>query len=470
MTRAPQRTTLVISVIVGLTLLVITGLTFLVQPMAEDLDLPNVTVELALVAPSIAALLVVFIAGRAGDWFGERKTIIAAGMVFTLGAGILATATIDPAVIIGLAMCGAGSAVIQVVALSLLKRTTLEGKARVQAFTTFGMVFPAAFLVFPIATSFLLGFVNWRWVPAIWSFGGVVVVVMAVLLLNRDRMRTGSGEWASSILAGIALATGGRMLNEIGREEGNPVIIAMTATCCTVATIACVLVVKRSKNPGLSVRPLTGVMVRPLLFGIAVIALIQILTYISIGLAYFYDMSPFEASIAIAPAQIGAVIGAKVVASRAIKVWGVPRSGRGLLLMTGLVMLLLVFVRPDTAVWYLVLVATVFSLTGMAALTVMNLDIMDRAPEGTAGIVSSFRTAATSLGGALSMVVLGVAVLSSVSIASGSGSVDEAQLEDLAAGFRFEGVVGFFIAVIGWAVLYVSSRRDRTTIRVGVSV
>jgi len=138
--------------------------------------------------------------------------------------------------------------------------------------------------------------------------------------------------------------------------------------------------------------------------------------------------------------------------------------------MTGLVMLLLVFVQPDTAVWYLVLVATVFSLTGMAALTVMNLDIMGRAPEGAAGIVSSFRTAASSLGGALSMVVLGVAVLSSVSIASGSGSVDEAQLEELAAGFRFEGVVGFLIAVIGWAVLYVSSRRDRTTIRVGVSV
>ena len=70
----------------------------------------------------------------------------------------------------------------------------------------------------------------------------------------------------------------------------------------------------------------------------------------------------------------------------------------------------------------------------------------------------------------MSMPVLGLAVLSSVSIAGGSASVDETQLEDLAAGFRFEGVVGFVIAVIGWAVLYVSSRRDRTTIRVGVSV
>ena len=469
MTPAQRRITLAISVIVGLTLLVVTGLTFLVQPMAEDLDLANVTVELALVVPAISALLVVFVAGRAGDWFGERKTIIAAGMVFTLGAGVLATASIDPAVIVGLAMCGAGSAVIQVVALSLLKRTIPDGKALVQAFTTFGMVFPAAFLVFPIATSFFLGFVSWRWVPASWSVGGVIMIVIALRILEHNRTGTGSGEWASPILAGIALATGGRMLNEIGRQEGNPVIVAITATCCIVATVACVLVMKRARNPGVSVRPLRGAMVRPLLFGIAIIALIQILTYISIGLEYFYDMSPLEASLAIAPAQVGAVIGAKVVASRAIHVWGIPRSGRGLLLMTGIVMLLLVFVRSDTAVWYLVLVATAFSLTGMAALTVMNLDIMGRAPEGSAGIVSSFRTAASSLGGAMSMPVLGVAVLSSVSIAGGSASVDETQLEDLAAGFRFEGVVGFVIAVIGWAVLYVSSRRERTTIRVGVS-
>lgn len=465
-TNAQQRITLVISVIVGITLLVITGLTFLVQPMAEDLDLPNITVELALVAPSIAALLVVFAAGKAGDWFGERKTIIAAGMVFTLGALILASANIDPAVIVGLAMCGAGSAVIQVVALSLLKRTTSDGTPRVRAFTTFGMVFPAAFLVFPIGTSFLLGFVNWRWVPVIWSVGGVVVVAMSLLLLNRDRPRTGSGEWASPILAGIALATGSRMLHEIGRQDGNPIIIAMTATFCTVASLACMIVMKRASHPGLSLRPLRGAMVRPLLIGIAIIALIQILTYISIALRYFYDMSPLEASLAIAPAQLGAVIGAKVVASRAIHMWGVSRSGRDLLLLTGLVMLLLVFVQSGTPAWYLILVATAFSLTGMAAITVMNLDIMGRAPEGSAGIVSSFRTAASSLGAAMSMVVLGVAVLSSVSIAGGSGGIDETQMEALASALRTDGVIGFVIAVTGWAILYLSGRRFRATIRV----
>jgi len=462
-------TTYGVSVMVGLTLLVVTGLTFLIDPMAQDLQLPNTTVELALVAPSIAALLVVFVAGRAGDRFGERKTIIAAGVVFTLGAGVLASASFDPAVIVGLAMCGAGSVVVQVVALSLLKRTTPDGKARVQAFTTFGMVFPVAFLVFPIGTSLLLGLVNWRWIPVIWSVCGVVVVVISLLLLNRDRQGTAEGEWASPILAGIALATGSRMLQEISRDQGNPIIIGMTATFCAVATVACVLVMKRAKHPGLSVRPLGGAMVRPLLFGIAILSLIQILTYISIALKYFYDMTPLEASIAIAPAQVGAIFGAKVVASRAIQAWGISRSGRSLLLLTGLVMLLLVFVQAGTPVWYLVLVATAFSLTGMAALTVMNLDIMGRAPEGAAGIVSSFRTAASSLGAAMSMVVLGVAVLSSVSLAGGSNNVSETQLEELAAALRVDGVIGCVIAAVGWAVLYVTGRRDRADHTVGAS-
>lgn len=456
-----MRTVYSLCVIVGLSLLVVTGLTFLVTPMAEDLGLASTSVELALVAPSIAALLVVFVAGRAGDRLGERRTIIAAGIVFTVGAGLLASASIDPVVIVGLAMCGAGAIAIQVVALSLLKRATPTERARVSAFTTFGMVFPFAFLVFPIATALVLGFAHWRWIPVAWLAGGAVMIVIALTLLERDRPGAAGGEWASPILAGVALATGSRLLQELGRSEGNPVVIAMTASCCVLATSACVAVVRRSRNPGIPFQVLRGVMVRPLLVGIAIVALIQILTYVSIALQYFYDISPLEAALAIAPAQVGAIVGAKVVAGLAIKAWGIARAGRDLLLMTGLVLLLLVFVQVATAVWYVVLVSTAFSLTGAAALTVMNLDIMSRATESSAGIVSSFRTAASSLGAAVSMVVLGVAVLSSVSIAGGPTSVEDTQLEELAAALRIDGVIGFVIAAIGWTILYVSARRSR---------
>ncbi|MFY9331221.1 MAG: MFS transporter [Candidatus Nanopelagicales bacterium] len=464
-TPAQRLSTYALSVIVGLSLFVVTGLAFLVLPMAEDLGLDDSTVQLALVAPAIAALLVVFVAGRAGDMLGERRTIIAAGLIFTVGAGVVASATNDPSVIVGLAFCGAGAIAIQVVALSLLNRVAPDGLAHVRAFTTFGMVFPLAFLLFPIATAYVLGIANWRWVPVIWVVGGAVVIVMSFRLLERDRPVGAPGEWGSPILAGIALATGSRMLQEISRQERNLTIVAITASVCTLATIACVLILKSARSPGLSLRPLSGAMMPPLLFGIAVIALIQILTYVTIALEYFYDMSPLEASFAIAPAQIGAVIGAKLVASRSIRVWGIARSSRGLLLVTGLVMLLLVFFQSGTTVWFLIMVATLFSLTGVAALTVMNMDIMGRAPEGSAGVVSAFRTAASSLGAAASMVVLGLAVLSSVSVADEAADIDESQLEQLAAGLRLDGLVGCIIAVSGWAVLFLSARRNRRNLR-----
>jgi DHA2 family multidrug resistance protein-like MFS transporter len=381
-----------------------------------------------------------------------------------VGAIVIAATSGQHTITLGLVLCGAGAAVIQVVALSLLHRTTPDGTARVMAFTTFGMVFPIAFLVFPIATSFVLAFAHWRWIPVVWAVAGGVVVVLSLLLLENGRRKTVHGEWLSPILAGIALATGSRLLDELGIDGRDPRALLVDGCAFVGATLACIAVMRRARNPGLSLGPLTAAMMRPLLIGVALVSLIQILTYVSIAMEYFYEMSPLEASIAIAPAQVGAVLGAKVVAGRSIRRWGVTRSGRGLLLATGVVMLLLVFVQPSTPAWYLVLVSTAFSLAGMGALTVMNLDVMGRAPEGSAGAVSAYRTAASSIGSALSMVVLGVIVLSSVSIAEGSSAVDETTLTELSTALRFDGVVGFLIALIGWSVLYLSARRNRVVL------
>ena len=461
MTTAQRRITLAISVIVGLTLLVVTGLTFLVQPLAEDLALSDESIEQALVAPSIASLLVVFIAGRAGDRFGQRRTIMVAATGFTAGAVVLATAQAETGVIIGLALCGAGAIVIQVVAFSLLQRTAPDGKAHTSAFTTYGTVFPIAFLIFPIATAYVLTLVDWRWVPATWAVAGLAVILVSLLMLSHDEARGSAGEWASPILAGIALMAATRALDELGARPADGRILAVTSTVSILAVAALLVVTKIARNPGFSLRPIRAALMWPLMIGVALVTLIQILTYVSISIEYLYEMTPFQASLAIAPAQIGAIFGAKVVASRAVNRWGVERSGRGLLLATGAVMLLLVLMQASTPVWYLILVSTLFSLTGMAALTILNLDIMGRAPAHSTGAVSAFRTAASSMGSALSMAVLGVVVLSSVTMSSGVTDVSDADLINLAAALRFDGILGFCIAAIGWAFLFISARRNR---------
>lgn len=462
MTRAQRRITLAISVIVGLSLLVVAGLTFLVQPLTQDLALSNEDTERALVAPTIASLLVVFIAGRAGDRFGQRRTIVVAAAIFTLGAAVLASAQAETGVIIGLALCGVGTIIIQVVALSLLQRTAPDGKAHTAAFTTYGTVFPIAFLIFPIATAYLLSLVDWRWVPVLWAIAGIVIIVGSMLMLDRDEVPGSIGEWASPILAGIALTAGTQVLVELGARPPDDRILAFGGAVFVVAIFALIAVMKKAANPGFSLRPLKGVMMWPLMVGVALVALIQILTYVSISVEYLYEMTPFQASLVIAPAQIGAVIGAKFVAGWSIRRWGVERSGRSMLLATGVVMLLLVVMQPSTPVWYLVVVSTLFSLTGMAALTILNLDVMGRAPAGHTGEVSAFRTAASSVGTALSMAVLGVVVLSSVTMSAGVTNVDDADLIELAAGLRLDGILGFIIAVAGWIFLSVSARRSRT--------
>lgn len=461
MTDAQRHITIAISVIVGLTLLVIAGLTFLVQPLTQDLALSDQSAEQALVAPTIASLLVVFIAGHAGDRFGQRRTIVVAAAVFTIGAAVLATAQAENGVIIGLALCGAGAIIIQVVALSLLQRTAPDGEAHTAAFTTFGAVFPIAFLIFPIATAYLLSLVDWRWVPVLWAVAGVVVIVVSMVVLDRDEAQGSIGEWASPILAGIALTAGTRVLDELGATPSDGRLLKFGGAVFVVAISALIMVTKRAVNPSFSLRPLRGVMMWPLMIGVALVALVQILTYVSISIEYLYEMTPFQASLVIAPAQLGAVIGAKFVAGWSVRRWGVQRSGRGMLLATGAVMLLLVVMQPSTPLWYLVVVSTLFSLTGMAALTILNLDIMGRAPADSTGAVSAFRTAASSVGSALSMAVLGVLVLSSVTMSAGVADVDDAELIELAAGLRLNGILGFGIAVAGWLLLSVSARRSR---------
>ena len=461
MTLTQRRITLAISVIVGLTLLVTTGLTFLVEPLAEGLALSDEVVEQALVAPTIAALLVVFIAGRAGDRFGQRRTIVVAALVFTAGASVLALAQDEKGVILGLAMCGAGAIVIQVIALSVLQRAAPDGKAHTSAFTTYGTVFPIAFLIFPIATAYLLSLVGWRWVPVLWAIAGILILFVSMLMLERDEARGASGEWASPILAGVALLSATQLLEELGARPPDGRMLALNGAVFVVAVLALIVVMRRAADPGFSLGPIRKVMMVSLMIGVALVALIQILTYVSIALEYLYEMTPFQASLAIAPAQLGAIIGAKSVAGRAIRRWGIERSGRGLLLATGVVMLLLVVMTPSTPVWYLIFVSTLFSLTGMAVLTILNLDIMGRAPAVSTGAVSAFRTAASSVGSALSMAVLGVVVLSSVTMSTGITDVNEAQLAELANALRLDGILGFIIAVAGWALLFLSSRRAR---------
>ena len=459
MTSEQRRITLAVCVIAGLSLLVVAGLTFLVTPMSEDLGLDDGEVEDILVIPSVASLLVIFIAGQAGDRLGHRKTIIISGAGFTLGALILAAAPGAVAVDVGLALCGGMAVALQIVGLGLLQQTVPEGKARVSAFTSYGMVFPLGFLILPVATAGLLEAANWRFIPIIWTLSGVVICTVAFTLLRPSESTRPMGEWVTPLLAGLTLTAAARSLVETSHDSPDSPTVIIGVLVSITAAVGCALTMRHSTRSTFTLEPLRSGLLRSLLVGVGIVSLVGMLTYVTIALEYLYALTSLAAAMALIAAQAGAVFGAKFLAAWTMHRWGVSLAARRLMIAIAVTVLLLLAMQSSTPAWYLIASAAVFSCMGMAALTVLNAEVMGHAPHGSTGAISSFRAAASSIGGSLGVAILGTAIISAVSVDDGVGSVSPAQLDQLAAGLRLDAVLACVIATLGWVVLTRAERR-----------
>ncbi len=461
MTPTQWRVTLAICISVGLTFLISAGLTFLVEPMSEDLGLGSVAVEAMLAIPSIASLLVIFIAGQTGDRWGHRRTLLRFSALFTIGSVLVAAAPGAVVVFIGLALCGAAATAIQIVALGLLQLTVPQGPAHTSAFTTYGMVYPLAFLTMPVLTAGLLEVTAWRLVPMVWAAAGVIIAVVVARMVGDSGQRHALGEWLTPLLAGVALTAGVLFLDSIG---ANGLLTAGTMigfAILVVALLAFAIRFRMTTTSSFSFEPIRGAMLPALLLGVALVALVGTLTYVILALEYMYGMSPLQASIAVVPAQAGAVLGAKVLAGRAIHHWGIGCAGRRMTLALSLSFLPLVAMQSNTPVWYLIACATLFNTFALAAVTVLNADVMSRAPLGSTGSLSSFRGAASSIGSGLGVIVLGTSVITAVNIDGGSANVSTEQVAQLAAGLRLDGILACAIAFVAWMTLELVERHSR---------
>ena len=122
-------------------------------------------------------------------------------------------------------------------------------------------------------------------------------------------------------------------------------------------------------------------------------------------------------------------------------------------------MLPLIMVNSQTSIVILIAIAAIFSFAGMAALTVLNTQVMRLAPVDRAGPVSAFRTAASSVGAALGVGILGAIVISSVRVDEGVSDVSGGQIEHLASSLRIDGVIAFLVAIFGWMALSIAERK-----------
>lgn len=443
-----KRLVAAVCVITGVSFLVSASLQFLITPMLADLGLSNEEAGTALAIPSIGALLIVFAAGRVGDRVGHRRVLEWAAAPFAVGSLLVALAPGIGFVSLGLLLAGAAATALQIVALGLLQTAVPDGPARIAAFTSFGMVFPAVYLAVPVLTGWLVGVAPWRIVPLVWAISGLVVPVIARRLIPPPGARQSVGELWTPTLAGIALAAAVQLVNH-GHDEGwtTPGTAAWLAVL--IGAVTAVAVLRRSATA--ASLPLQLLRRGPLLLLLTTVGLIAMsssLTYITLGLEYLYGQTVLGAAIWLIPANVAAILGAKVVADRLMLWWGVSRAGQTMLVGLALALLSLVLFSASAPMGQLVLSSALISLFAVGGITIVNAAVMADAPPDGTGMVSAYRGAASALGSALGIVIIGGAVTTAVAATSSAPDGAIPDPASLAMGLRANGLVGAGLAVL----------------------
>lgn len=464
---AKTQLVLAICLVVGISFVIGASLTFLLTPMLDELGLTEDQAATALAIPSIASLLVVFLAGRVGDRIGHRRVMLAASAPFVIGSILVAAAPGIVFVSIGLVLAGAAATALQIVCLGLLQSTVPSGSARVSAFASFGMMYPAVYLVIPVLTGWLVGVAPWRVVPAGWAVLGLLVPIVVWKLIPPAPAMSRVGELWTPTLAGLGLACVVETINNVNDDGWQSAETIGWLAAAIASLVCCAVALRVVRSPALSLISLRNVSTVLLLSCVALIAMANTLTYVMLGLEYLYGTSVLGAALYLVPAQAAAVVGSKLIAAILMRRLGNRWAGVTMLTGFSLSLLTLLAMTATSPISLLVTSAVMLSLFGFGAITIVNAQVMTFSPVGESGILSAYRGAASSIGTSLGVVVLGAAISTIVLRVSTSAPGQTPNPEALADGLKTNGIVGACLAVLALAS-YLLATREKTASRPGL--
>lgn len=489
---------LAICVIAASTFIVLASFNYMLPPMLADLGLTSEQGGLAMKVPSLAALLVVFVAGRLGDRIGHRRVIGALGAVFIAGCALIATAQGLAMITIGLFLEGIAATGIQIVVVGLLAARFSEPRVRTAAFATYGIAYPTVYLVFPVIAGWLTTFVSWRAIPAAWIAAGVLIIVVARWMLPRATPQP-VGELWTPILAGLVAVGIVQFLSHVSDYGVASIPALVSAAIILVAGILCAVLLRRLPTPSLSLTPLRNGGTTLILAVVVLVPTLNTFFFVTVALQYMYGQSAFATAILMMPAQIAAMIGARILSRHLTERFGLRRAGSGLLLVLAGVMAIPLTFSGSTPIGWVVFYVCAFAAVVTAIGVVLLNALMSSAPPSESGNTSAFKGSATEIGIALGVVLMtalvfgaGRASLESRLLESGlspgeaarvfgelqemsasphlaaaysyplpdGGDATQVQKEAMADGLRVNGAAGIVIALIA-AGLYGLPRRQR---------
>ncbi len=403
-----------VCVIAGCSMSASATLNYMVEPMSADLGLTSSQLNNALAIPSIASLLVVFLAGTLGDRLGQRRVLLVAVVVFTLGSIGVLFANGQVLLSLGLLLEGMAATVMSVVALGLLGSSITDDGQRANAFATYGTISPIIYLFLPLFAGWIIGVFSWRVVPGAWIVLGVLGAAATLFLLPKSQRARTSGELYTPLLAGLVLAAIVQTLSHLGDSGSTPTRSILSGIVALVSIAVLIAIWRRSSAPTLSITPLKRGATTLLLVVVLLVPFANTWYYLTLAFQYLMGFDSLQTAIAMVPAQIAGIIGAKLLAGPLMRRLGVRRSGVLLLGLLAIGLFSLLVIQADSPAWLLSCCAVVFGMGTVGAGVVITNAILSTAPPSESGNTSAYRSAASSIGVALGFIIMGSLVFGTV--------------------------------------------------------
>lgn len=414
LTGEQRRVLLGVCLVVGAATTVPASYNYVVVPMLEDLGASEAQGSLLRQLPSIAGLLVIFVAGILGQRWGERRFITRCGILFTVGNAAVALAPVMAVAVAGLVLESIAASGFIVVALALLNARVSDQEARASAFSTYATVGPIVYLAMPLLAGVLLEQSSWRLVAAVWALSGLVILMASRKYLPTAEGPRDSRELLTPALAGVLMMAGIQTLNAADRD-GLLSIGALVRLGIAVSAFAALSwALRHVESPSLSLAALERGGMSLLLIIVILMSFANLWFYMTVGLQYVYGLNAFETAVALLPAQAAAIVGA-VITRWLLRRRGIIVAGSIMLLGLAVSLLLSALITSGSPMWVPILVTGLYAVTSIGAGIPLTNAVMNLAPPGEDGSASAFRSAAGNIGSAVGVLVMSTLVFNTFS-------------------------------------------------------
>ena len=433
------------------------SLTVALPDIEQALNFSQQVLQWVISAYALAFGGFLLLGGRAADLFGRRRVFMIGLLVFTVGSLVGGLAQFRTMLLIARSVQGIGAAIVSPSALSILIATFPEGKERNRALTVWGAMAAGGIAIGVVTGGILTNALSWRWVFFVNVPIGIFALIVAPLLIEKDRDRPIPTyiDWPGALTITLGLVGLVYTLERVGSVGWRSVQLMVFLPIAVVSLIAFAFIEAYSPAP---LMPLKVLRRRSIIAGTLLGALMNAALGASVIILTLYmqkvlNYSPLQAGLSFMPVAVVAMLTAPFAPKLAAR-FGTKYTLAGSITLVAVGLLALSRVPIEAQFTQDLLPGGIAIGLGIVITQVaISITATSRVSDSEEGLVSGLLTTSQQIGSAIGLAVLvAVAVVRTKAVAGVDVLTTAPSVEALTAGYSAALKVGAGFAIAGVVV------------------